>query len=121
MPLVKKILKISAQEAIVKWTGSGTDTLTLASLISANQTLIGTPTPTANITGVLTSQDAAGVCTVARNAVEVLRVHDNFKFDSEDFLHSVLDENAGFDIVVNLATTGTLIIKIKKIHGYSAV
>lgn len=118
MALVKRILKQSAQEVIVKWTGSGVDTLTLASLISANQTLTGTPTPTAVISGVTASLDAAGVCTVTRNAVEVLHVHDNFNIRSEDF--GTFDENAGFDIVVNLATLGTLILKIKKIHGYSA-
>lgn len=118
MPLVKKILKISAQEAIVKWTGSGTDTLTLASLISANQTLTGAPAPTANITGVLASLDTAGVCTVTRNAVEVLHVHDNFSIRSEEF--GSFDENPSFDIAVNLATVGTLILKIKKTQGYSA-
>lgn len=121
MALSKKILKNSAQEAIVKWTGSGADTLTLASLVAANQTLTGTVAPTTVITGVIASLDTAGVCTVTRNGEEVLHVHDNFKFDSEDFLHSVFDENSGSDIVVNLATTGTLIIKVKKIHGYSAV
>lgn len=118
MPLVKKILKQSAQEVIVKWTGSGTDTLTLASLISANQTLTGTPAPAAVISGVTASLDASGVCIVTRNAVEVLHVHDNFNLRSEDF--GSFDENAGFDIGVNLATLGTLILKIKKTQGYSA-
>jgi hypothetical protein len=118
MALVKKILKQSAQEVIVKWTGSGADTLTLASLISANQTLLGTPVPAAVITGAVASLDTAGACTVTRNAVEVLHVHDNFSIRSEEF--GSFDENATFDIAVNLATIGTLILKIKKTQGYSA-
>lgn len=118
MALVKKILKQSAQDVVVKWTGSGTDTLTLASLISANQTLLGTPVPAAVITGVVASLDTSGVCTVTRNAVEVLHVHDNFSIRSEEF--GSFDENAINDIVVNLVTVGTLILRIKKTQGYSA-
>ena len=122
MALNKTVLKISAQEAIVKWTGSGTDTLTLASLVAANsQVLTGTVPPAAVITGVDASIDTAGNCTVVRNAVEVMHVHDNYTFQSEDFLHAVLAENAGFDIVVTLAAAGTLILKIKKTQGYSAL
>ena len=41
MALVKTILKATPQEVIVKWTGSGTDTLTLASLVSTGQTVTG--------------------------------------------------------------------------------
>lgn len=121
MALVKTILKLSAQEAIVKWTGSGTDTLTLASLVGSNQAITGVVVAAAVITGVNASLDAAGICTIVRNSVEVLHIHDNYTFDSENFLHTVLSENSGSDIVVNLATLGTLIIKVKKMQGYSAV
>lgn len=119
MALVKTILKSSFQETIVKWTGSGSDTLTMASLIAASQTLTGTVDPTAVISGVVASLDTAGICTITRNAVEVLHVHDNFRLLPED-AHFTLAENSGFDIVVNLATLGTLIIKLKKMQGYSA-
>lgn len=122
MALVKTILKMSPQEAIVKWTGSGTDTLTLASLVATGQSLTGDPAlPSAHITGVKASIDTAANFTIVRNAVEVLHAHDNFTFQSEDFLHSVLSEQASSDIVVTLAALGTLIIKVKKVHGYSAM
>jgi hypothetical protein len=121
MALVKTILKMSPQEAIIKWTGSGTDTLTLASLVATGQTLLGTPVASVHITGVKASIDTAANCTIVRNAVEVLHIHDNFTFQSEDFLHSVLAEQPSSDIVVTLAAAGTLIIKVKKIHGYSAM
>jgi hypothetical protein len=121
MALVKTILKISAQEAIIKWTGSGTDTLTLASLITTGQTLVGSPAPAVVITGVKASIDTAANFTIVRNAVEVLHAHDNFTYQAEDFLHAVLGEQSGSDIVVTLAAAGTLIVKIKKMSGYSAL
>ena len=43
MALVKTILKATPTEVIIKWTGLGADTLTLASLVSAGQTVTGTP------------------------------------------------------------------------------
>jgi hypothetical protein len=119
MALTKTILKASAQEVIVKWTGSGSDTLTLASLIATNQTVTGTAG--AVITGVKTSVDGAGICTIVRNGVEVLHVHDNYTFQSEDFLHAVLGEESTSNILVNLSALGTLIIKVKKMQGYSAL
>jgi hypothetical protein len=121
MALVKTILKISAQEAIVKWTGSGADTLTLASLLATGQTLTGLVPVSAVITGVLASIDTGANFTIVRNAVEVIHAHDSFAFQSEDFLHAVIGEQQGFDIAVNLAAAGTLIIKVKKMQGYSAL
>ena len=118
MPLIKTILKASAQEVIVKWTGSGSDTLTLESLIATGQTV---DTPRAVITGVKASIDTSANFTIVRNAVEVLHAHDNFTYQAEDFLHAVLGEQPGSNIVVNLAATGTLIIKVKKMSGYSAL
>lgn len=121
MPLAKTILKMSPQEAIVKWTGSGTDTLTLASLVATGQTLTGTVNPSAVITGADASVDGAGICTVTRNSVEVLHVHDNYSFHSDNFLGAVLSENSASDIAVSLAALGTLILKVRKVHGYSGM
>lgn len=119
MALVKTIVENSGREFVVKWTGFGSDTLTLASLVSANQTLSGSSAPSAAVASVIASIDGSGVCTVTRNAVEVLHVHDNFQIKSEEF--GTFNENAGSDIVVNLASAGTLILKIKKLNGYSDI
>ena len=121
MALLKKIIKNDPREVIVKWTGSGTDTLTLASLVGTGQTLTGTVAPTANILGVQASIDAAGTCTITRNSEETLHVHDNFEFQTDGIIQAVLDENSKYDIVVNLSTAGTLIIRLKKMQGYSGI
>lgn len=119
MPLLKKILKNDRRDIIVKWTGSGTDTLTLASLTAANQTLTGTVVPAANIIGMSSSVSGAGDCTVTRNSQVTFHVHDNFEFQSDGVIQAVVDENSTFDIGVSLANTGTLILKLRKTQGYS--
>lgn len=120
MALLKKIIKNDYREVIVKWTGSGADTLTLASLVATEQTLLGSPVPIVHILAVSTSISAAGDCTITRNSQVTLQVHDNFEFQTDGIISAVLDENASSDIVVNLASVGTLIVRLKKIAGYSA-
>lgn len=121
MSLLKKIIKSDPRETIVKWTGSGTDTLTLASLITDGQTVTGVLAPVVNILGIQTSIDGAGVCTITRNAEEVVHVHDNYEFQTDGIIQAVLTENGTSDIVVNLAATGTLILRVKKIQGYTGI
>lgn len=118
MALLKKIIKNDFREVIVKWTGSGSDTLTLASLIAASQTISGTPT--VNILAVAASISGVGECTITRNSQVALHMHDNFEFQTDGIISAVLDENNSFDIVVNLTTIGTLIVRVKKIQGYTA-
>lgn len=121
MPLLKKIIKSDPREVIVKWTGTGTDTLTLASLVSNGQTVTGVLAPFVTILGVSASVDAAGTCIVTRNSEEVLHVHDNFEFQTDGIIQAVLNENGGSDIVVTLSAAGTLIIRVKKMQGYSGI
>lgn len=117
MALLKKIIKNDQRETVVKWVGSGTDTLTLASLVTTNQTVTGTKV--VHIIGVLASVDGSGTCIITRNSEETLHVHDNFEFQTDGIIQAVLNENGTYDIVVTLSTTGTLILRLKKVQGYS--
>jgi hypothetical protein len=119
MALIKKTIKADPREVIVKWTGSGTDTLTLASLVSSGQTVTGTPG--VFILGLSTSVDGGGTCIVTRNSEETFHVHDNYEFQTDGIIQAVVNENSGSDIVVTLSTTGTAIIRVKKVQGYSGI
>lgn len=121
MALLKKIIKSDPREVIVKWTGSGADTLTLASLVSTGQTVDGVLPLFVTILSVSASLDTAGICTITRNAQEVLHVHDHYEFQTNGIIQAVLNENGGSDIVVNLATAGTLIMRVKKTQGYTGI
>lgn len=121
MPLLKKILKSDPREVIIKWTGTGTDTLTLDSLISTGQTVTGVLAKAVHIIGASTSLDATGACVITRNAEETLRAFENFEFPSDGINQAILNENSGFDIGVNLTTIGTLILRVKKMQGYSGI
>jgi hypothetical protein len=121
MPLLKKVLKNDPRDVVVKWTGTGTDTLTLASLISTGQTVLGTPAAGVHITAVSSSVSGAGDCTITRNGEVALHVHDNYEFQTDGIIQAVLTENQGSDIVVSLANTGTLILKLRKVQGYSQI
>jgi hypothetical protein len=120
MALVKTILRNSQRDTIVKWVGSGTDTLTLASLVSYNQTLTS-DTATANLLSASVSVSGSGIATVTRNNVDVLNLSGNFKTNIDRALDYIMSENASSDIVVNLTTPGTLIIKVNKILGYTGI
>lgn len=121
MALDKKILKNDPREVIVKWTGSGTDTLELSSLVSTGQTVTGVYPLGAHIIAVSTSIAGNGECTITRNGETVLHVHDNYEFQTDGIIQAVLTENQGSDLVVSLANTGTLILRLRKVQGYSEI
>lgn len=116
MALVKTILKATPQEVIVKWTGSGADTLTLASLISTGQTVTGTPAATIDAVSVTTS----GATTVTRNTVVAFQIEGNYEYGTSPMNLGTVAEQPGSDIVVNMVALGTLILRIRKLSGYSA-
>lgn len=116
MPLLKKILKADTREVVVKWTGSGSDTLTLASLISTGQTVTGNKS--VEIVAITTSNSDAGVTTITRNSEVTMSINGNYEYYFDD-VHGVINENSGYDIVVNLSTVGTLIMRLRKSQGYS--
>lgn len=121
MPLLKKIIKVDPREVIVKWTGSGTDTLTLASLVSENQTVTGVLPKAVNIVGMSTSIAGGADCTITRNGEVAFHVHDNYEFQTDGIIQASIDENSGSDIAVSLANSGTLILRLKKMQGYSGI
>ena len=121
MALLKKIIKADPREVIVKWTGSGSDTLTLASLVSTGQTVTGVLVPFVTMLAVSASISGAGDCTITRNSEVVLQIHDNFEFQTDGIISAVLDENGISDIVITMTTPGTLIIRVKKMQGYTGV
>ena len=84
MPLIKKILKNDQREVILKWTGSGSEVVTLASLVSTGQTVTGIPA--VHILAVGTSQSSTGVAAITRNAEVVLSMHGNFEFQMASLL-----------------------------------
>jgi len=117
MALLKKIIKVDPIEVVVKWTGSGSDTLTLASLISTGQTVTGTIG--VEIVAISTSNADTGVTTITRNSEVTMSINGNYEYYFEH-VHGVINENSGSDIVVNLSAIGTLIMRLRKSQGYSA-
>lgn len=121
MALLKKIIKSDPRETIIKWTGLGTDSLLLTSLVSENQTLTGTIAPVVNIIGMVSSMDALGACIITRNNEVTVHAWSSFEFQTDGVIQSVLNENGTFDIGINLTTAGTLILRVKKMQGYSGI
>lgn len=114
MPLLKKIVKADHREVVVKWTGSGSDTLLLTDLVVTGQTVIGNKA----VDIVAVSVSSAGATTITRNSEVTFALDGPFDYYFDDF-HGVVKENNQSDIVVNLATTGTLLIRLNKAQGYS--
>lgn len=122
MALVRTFIQITPREAIVKWVGQGTDTLALADLVlPGRQALSSTATPGVGITGVLSSVAADGACIVSRGGVEAIHVHGGFEFQTDAVATAVIDENAGTPVVVTLDNSGTLILKLRKLSGFTDV
>ena len=119
MALVKTIIKSNPREVVLKWTGSGTDTVTLASLVSGTQTVTGSPFVT--ILAVLVSQAGSGITKVTRNSQDVLNMTGQFQFQFENSVNTIMDENGASNIVVSIATDATLILRVNKMSGYSGI
>ena len=119
MALVKKIIKSNPREFIIKWTGSGSDTLLLSTLLGTSQTISGVPS--VNILDVLINQGASSNTKITRNNQDVLSITGSFQLQSTNTPHIVFDENSGSDIIVNMGSDGTLILKVKKMAGYTGV
>jgi hypothetical protein len=121
MPLLKKILKNSPREFIVKWTGTGSDVLALTSLVSINQTLTGVLAPCADIVAVSSTVEPGGLFSLTRNSEIALSAYNNFEISPYSANTVMLTENSSFDINVALSANGTLILKLRKTQGYSDV
>lgn len=116
MALLKKILKNSPREVTVKWTGSGTDTLVLTTIASTGQTTAEAVAPGVDI--VAMTVNTSGACTITRNSEVALSTTGSYEYYYDD-IHGVINENSGSDIVVTLASEGTLFLRLNKKQGYS--
>ena len=117
MALLKKILKNSYQEVVVKWTGSGTDTLALNTLNATGQVIEGS-TQAVDIQGL--SVTSSGATTITRNAQVAFQISGNYDFQSSGSFGVVINENSTSGIDINMAALGTIILKLRKTQGYSA-
>lgn len=107
------VLKKTPIHCVVKVTGTGAQTVTLASLATTNQTA---SSPKVNITG-LTWSVPAGNATIARNAQNLWIVTGAYQPQMNGW--SDIEQNLS-DIVVTLpAGGGTVVLELMKVDGYS--
>jgi len=120
MALSKNVVQVTPREVIIKYVGSGTDTIDLTTLTSINQTVDGTPFVA--IIGITTSLPNAASMVLTRNSVEVFRVHESYEFQTDGIITAVVDEQGKYNIVVNITGgDGTAFLRLRKISGYSVV
>lgn len=117
----KRILKLTHQEAVVKFDGAiGTVTIDLATdLKLATETISGTPT--VNIIGFQVTGAPTGVITISRNSVDLFTVlTDNSPcVDLLEFGGTSESTNNTSNIVITSSVAiGQVILKLRKVSGY---
>jgi hypothetical protein len=120
MPLLRKIVYNNPLKTVVKWTGSGTDTLNISTDIldaDRSQTVIGGETPKVNIMSVFSSTNTTGEVKVTRNAQDVVDLFGVCSLPNQSSTY-VFDENNTSNIAVSLSQNGTLILELRKLSGY---
>lgn len=117
--IVTKIISNSPRDVVVKIVGTGTFTITLASLVSATQIVVGTPV--VNIVSCFASIPGSSSGSVTRNGETVFFMHSNFAFQPVGPISTVIDENSTSDITINLTEDATVIIGLRKMYGYSGI
>lgn len=123
MAVTKTILRNTNLETVVQVGGtSGSATITLNSdLVASSQALTAGGTPTVNITGYMVSGLLTSAITVTRNSVNQMTFapenSGTFDFQGQGFAQT---QNNTSDIVVTIgAVEGHLILKLRKVDGYS--
>ena len=125
MALVKTILKNDYRETIIKFVGTGTDTIVLNTLGQPEdpnpQYPNGTPFDVVILSISITQADNDHT-DITRNGQTVIHAHGNWDFQTDGIITAVLKENSGSDIVVNATqnNTCTIIIRLKKLSGFTA-
>lgn len=111
------VLKKTPIHCVVKVTGAGATTITLATdLLHSHQTAVD---PTVNIAAIHFAVPGATPATVVRNSITHYELAGNYSFDFNGFSDS--DDNKK-DIIVTLpAGGGTVILELTKIGGYGDV
>lgn len=108
------VLQKNRVSATIKVTGTGSQTITLASLARTDETVA---TPKVDIHEVMFAGNQTAKTLITRNSVDVLALTGTGHWE---FNGMALSENNGSDIVVNIGdTNGTVILVLKKIKGYA--
>lgn len=117
----KRLLRLSTQEAIVKFDGAiGTTTIDLAvDLKLASESISGTPT--VNIIGFQVTGAPTGVITISRGGIDLFTVlTDNSPcIDLLEFGGTAENTNNTSNIVITSSVAvGQVILKLRKVSGY---
>jgi predicted alternative tryptophan synthase beta-subunit len=109
-----RIIKLGRLDATTVSTGANATTVTLASLLKSDETL---GTPMVNIHALKwTNTQAADKITISRNNVVLYYLMGSGKFDLSGYDDAT---NNTYDIVIDLGTTGTLILELRKMAGFT--
>jgi hypothetical protein len=111
-------MKLTEGVAIVKISGAGAATISLATdLLSPTQVISGTPT-----VGIGQLQwSLRGTADIIRNAVTVMELQNDSGWFDLNGNGGMLDSTQGTsDIEVNITTGGTIFLTLRKIGGYAS-
>jgi hypothetical protein len=114
----KTIMKLTEGVAIVKISGAGSATISLATdLLSSTQVVSGTPA-----VGIGQIQwSLRGTADITRNAVAVMELQNDSGWFDLNGNGGMLDTTEGTsDIVVNITTGGTVFLTLRKVTGYAS-
>lgn len=116
-----KIIKKTAHLVVAKVFGTGSATITLNSLATTTQSLIGTRKVSIGYVQWNISPGATDVIKVTRNSVDMLHLQQNSgELDMSGnggYLDNTEEES---DIVVNIVGTGDVYLTLRKTDGYES-
>lgn len=123
MAIVKTIVNNTMLKTTVKLVGNGIETISLASLVATNSgegVQVVSGTPKVSIIGIsLTSHDSGNGTKITRNGIDVMEMHGNYEMPEDAIYSCKLTENSDSDIVVNIGSSGTIILVLRKEEGYT--
>lgn len=119
--MAKTILKNTVQEAVVKVTAVGTETIGIATDILADSQALSGATQTVNIVSLKYAGLASSTITVTRNSTVVLSVsaegEGTIDFTGEGYVESTANTS---DIVVAIAgANAQCYLTLRKVSGYA--
>ena len=116
----KSVLKLTHQEAVVKFAGAGTSALDLsADLVATGQALDGA-TQTVNVVAVTWTGETGSAVRVSRGGVEVLTLAGEaaaeMQFNEAGYVES---ENNTDDFAIAITGEAQVYITLRKVGGYA--
>jgi hypothetical protein len=110
-----RIIKLGRLDATTVSTGANATTVTLASLLKSDETL-GTPMVNIHALKWTNTQSSTDKITISRNGVVLYYLMGQGILELNGYDDPTYNT---FDIVIDLGTTGTLIMELRKIAGYA--